>query len=156
MNVYTNLYNAAVSLFDEIKTVSRLCFTWFFEPGVSETTRIKIFPKPVYSTVFYIEAHSFLPHVMATIGYGSSTGMPWKVKSYDETNFPTAAINDSELLQGWSISALFFQLDYSFAHHNNPDAPAISLSYVLPLAGRFFPKVYTLAGACAMSFTASF
>ena len=123
---------------------------------LTETTRIKIFPKPVYSTVFYIEAHSFLPHVMATIGYGSSTGMPWKVKSYDETNFPTAAINDSELLQGWSISALFFQLDYSFAHHNNPDAPAISLSYVLPLAGRFFPKVYTLAGACAMSFTASF
>lgn len=41
MNVYTNLYNAAVSLFDEIKTVSRLCFTWFFEPGVYETTRIK-------------------------------------------------------------------------------------------------------------------
>lgn len=115
-----------------------------------DATRIQINPRPVFSTAFYIEAHNFLSNFMATIGYGYSHGMKWEISSFDEFNFPTKVINNNELLNAWTISSLFFQCDYSFTSESNPNAPRISLYYVMPLAGALYPKIQIVGGSYNM------
>jgi hypothetical protein len=114
---------------------------------LDHVTALTVYPKPVLSSVFYIEAHSFITNFMATVGYGSSWGIPWKISALDQKNYPDNLINNNELLNGWNIGSLFFQLDYSFRSEKHPLGPALSLSYVLPLAGRYFPKISIISGA---------
>ncbi len=114
---------------------------------LDHATYLTVYPHAVLSSVFYIEAHSFIDNMMTTFGYGSSWGIPWKISAFDKKNYPDALINHNELLNGWNIASLFFQLDYSFRSEKHPQAPALSLSYVFPLAGRYFPKINIIGGA---------
>ncbi|MBP6870340.1 hypothetical protein KBC04_05630 [Candidatus Babeliales bacterium] len=116
-----------------------------------DVTRIQVNPKPVFSTAFYIEAHSFLPNFMATAGYGYSHGMKWSISSFNESDFPTEIINNNEILNAWTISSLFIQCDYSFASGKRPHAPTVSFYYTMPLAGIFYPKIQIIGGAYNMA-----
>ncbi len=110
-------------------------------------TALTVYPKPVLSSVFYIEAHSFITNFMATFGYGSSWGIPWKVTARNQQKYPDPIINNNQLLNGWNLGSMFFQIDYSFRSEKHPYGPALSLSYVFPLAGRYFPKINILGAA---------
>jgi hypothetical protein len=109
-------------------------------------TALTVYPKPVLSSVFYIEAHSFIKNFMATFGYGSSWGMPWKIKARDEKKYPEDVINDNELLNGWNICSMFAQVDYNLQSEKHPYAPTLSLFYVFPISGRYFPKINIIGG----------
>lgn len=108
---------------------------------------VTVYPKPVISSVFYIETHHFITNFMATAGYGASWGIPWKISAFDKEKYPDDLINDNELLNGWNIGSMFLQVDYSFRSEKHPYGPALSLAYVFPLAGRYFPKINIIGGA---------
>ena len=114
---------------------------------LDHVTALTVYPKPVLSSVFYIEAHSFITNFMTTFGYGSSWGIPWKITAVDKQNYPDHLINNNELLNGWNLGSLFLQVDYSFRSEKHPYGPALSLSYVFPLAGRYFPKINIIGAA---------
>lgn len=123
---------------------------------LTEATRIQVKPQPVFSTVFYVEAHSFVPNFMTTIGYGYTYGMKWNIQSFNEIEFPTEIINSNQLLNAFSVSSLFFQLNYNFASEKNPHAPTISMFYTFPLAGSFYPKIQIIGGSYNMAITYEF
>lgn len=123
---------------------------------LTERTRIKIKPQPVFSSVLYIETHSFIPNFMATIGYGYTYGMKWNIQSFKEKDFSTEIINKNKLLNAFSVSSLFFQLNYSFANDKSHHAPTVSIFYTFPLAGSFYPKIQIIGGSYNMAITYEF
>lgn len=123
---------------------------------LTETTLLKVSPKPVSSAVFYLEAHSFLPNFMATMGYGSTYGAKWKIASYDQYNYPDEKINENGLLNSWNISSMFFQINYNFTSEKHPQAPHVSLFYVLPLSGKYYPKISAVGGSGGLTCTYQF
>ena len=122
----------------------------------AEICALTVYPKPVLSSVFYVEAHSFITNFMTTVGYGSSWGMPWRISAIDQKTYPDDVINDNELLNGWNITSMFFQVDYSFRSEKHPFAPSLFLAYVFPLAGRYFPKINIISGAFNLGLSCDF
>ena len=118
---------------------------------LSEATRVQVNPKPLFSTVVYMELHDFLPKCQGTIGYGYAHGMQWSLTSLNEREFPSEKINQTKILSAWTISTMFFQVDYSFRSEKNPNAPSVSLFYTVPIAGILYPKMNTVGGACHFS-----
>jgi hypothetical protein len=118
---------------------------------LSEATRVQVNPKPLFSTVLYMELHDFLPKCQGTIGYGYAHGMQWSLTSLHEREFPSEKINQTKILAPWSISTMFFQVDYSFQSEKNPHAPSVSLFYTVPIAGILYPKMNTIGGAYHLS-----
>jgi len=123
---------------------------------LSEATRVQVNPKPLFSTVLYMELHDFVPKCQGTIGYGYAHGMQWSLTSLNEREFPSEKINQTKILGPWSISTMFFQLDYSFKSEKNPNAPNILLFYTVPIAGVLYPKMNTIGGAYYLNFTYDF
>lgn len=123
---------------------------------VTELAQIIVSPKPVFSSTMYIELYNFVDNLMLTMGYGSATGLPWKIHAIDQGNFPDPLINSNELLNGFAISSLFLQADYSFKSEKHPYGPAISISYVAPISGRYFPKLATVNGAFGLAIHTQF
>ncbi len=123
---------------------------------LTEATRVQVNPKPLFSTVLYMELHNVLPKCMGTIGYSYAHGMPWSITSLNEREFPTEKINRTKILAPWSIWSMFFQLDYCFASETNPHAPSLSLYYVIPMAGSLYPKMNVVGGACNLSLNCTF
>ncbi|MDP3788060.1 MAG: hypothetical protein Q8Q60_01920 [Candidatus Chromulinivorax sp.] len=122
-----------------------------------EVTRVRINPKPLFSTVGYVEFYNFLPSkCMATIGYGYAYGMEWSLFSYNEREFPSEKINNSEILSSWSISSMFFQFDYDFETEERPQAPCASFMFIMPIAGNLYPKMNIIAGVCNFNITYNF
>jgi hypothetical protein len=113
---------------------------------LTETAQVIVYPKPVLSSAFYIEIHNFVKNMMLTAGYGSSTGMPWKIHAMDQNKYPDERINSNELLNGWNIASIFAELDYSFRSEKHPLGPTLSLAYVFPISGRYFPKISIVSG----------
>ncbi len=118
---------------------------------LTEATRVQVNPKPLFSTVIYMELHDFLPKCQGTIGYGYAHGLQWSLTSLNEREFPSEKINQTKILAPWTISTMFFQIDYSFKSENNPNAPDISLFYTVPIAGSLYPKMNTIGGAYNLS-----
>lgn len=123
---------------------------------LTEATRVFVYPRPLFSTVVYMELHNVLHKCQGTIGYGYAHGMPWTITSANEREYPTEKISRTKILAPWSIWSMFFQLDYNFASENNPHAPIISLYYTIPIAGNLYPKMNVVGGACNLSLNCKF
>jgi hypothetical protein len=123
---------------------------------LTESTRVQINPKPLFSTVLYMELHDLLPKCMGTIGYGYAYGMAWSITSLNEREFPSEKINRTKILAPWNISSMFFQLDYCFASETNHHAPNLSFFYVIPIAGILYPKMNVVGGAYNFNFCCEF
>ena len=123
---------------------------------LTESTRVQVNPKPIFSLVGYMEFHNFVPHCMGTIGYGHAHGLQWSLSSFNEKDFPSSQINRTEILSPWSITSMFFTLDYSFASDTQPHAPNLSFSYTMPIAGSYYPKMSVGAGLYNLLFTYEF
>ncbi len=123
---------------------------------LTESTRVQINPRPLFSTVLYMELHNIIPKSMGTIGYGYAHGMTWSITSLNEREFPSEKINRTKILAPWSIWSMFFQFDYSFKSETNPHAPCISLYYIIPIAGSLYPKMNVVGGACHLNLNCEF
>lgn len=93
---------------------------------------------------------------MATVGYASSCGTQWILSSMNQIEFPDDKINNNEILNGWSISSLFFEIAYDLASEKYVRGPHISLFYTLPIAGKYYPKISSIGGSFHFSFIYDF
>lgn len=123
---------------------------------LTESILLKINPKPVFSVASFVEFYNFVPQCILTIGGGYSYGMPWSLSTFNQREYPNDIVNINETLNAWSITSAFFALDYDFASPEHPHAPNVSISYVIPISGRYYPKMNAVGGLYNLSFTYEF
>ncbi|MBV8661316.1 MAG: hypothetical protein JO129_04180, partial [Candidatus Dependentiae bacterium] len=122
---------------------------------LTEAVVAKIHSKPIFSTVFYMEAHDKESRIVGTVGAGYAYGMNWTISTTNPTEFPTANINNTSLLNPWHITSIFFQLDYHVPMEGRrPHSPFyLTFFFVAPLTGSLYPKVNILGGVCSFLFS---
>lgn len=120
---------------------------------LGQLTQIEVQPKPIFTGTWYLETHNLKKNLTLTLGYGATYGMQWHIKPIDTAHFSESMINKTETLDAFYIASMFFKIDYSFASSEKPHCPLVSLYYVLPIAGSYFPKINTIGGSYALGFS---
>jgi hypothetical protein len=68
----------------------------------------------------------------------------------DQTQFPKALVNQSALLDTWSVGSFYMQFDIDFACESAPSAPIFTVFCNIPVAGQLCPKTTIFGSSCSL------
>lgn len=123
---------------------------------ISQIGTARIHQGPLISTGLFLEADHIAELVSLSLGYtylyhGENSISPLALEK-----FPTAYANKPTTLKAWSMSVITLQFEIDFATQDNPNAPIFTLSYSLPIQGKYSAKTSLWTGSCGLQFCYNF
>lgn len=115
------------------------------ESGIARVQRA-----PLFTTGLYFEADHFHQGFSATVAYSYTQSLAYRFTPIDMQRFNTTFVNQSELLQSWSIGSIYLQFDIDFATEIHPNASVISLLCNIPVGGTFCSATNMFGGSCSL------
>lgn len=104
----------------------------------------------------YVKADHIAGGLSVLVGYNFVSQKSSSLKAENTTDFPTATINDDEMLKAWNAHTLNGTVEYDFSKDGKKCHPVVGLSYSRPVAGKRVFTTNTVAGSVGAHFTWNF
>lgn len=103
---------------------------------------------PLWAASIYLEMDHLYKGFSGTIAYNYTKNCAYTITPFDQVQFPKALVNQSHLLDSWSLGSFYLQFDMDFATEAQPNSPTITIFCNIPVAGQLCPKTNIFGGSC--------
>lgn len=111
---------------------------------------------PLFTTALYFEADHFHQNLSTLVAYCYTRNSAYKITPIDQINLEENLINQSALLQAWSLGSFYIEFSVDFACEAKPNAPIISVFCNIPISGTLCPQTNIFGGACSLQVSYNF
>jgi|GEM_PF-1219660 len=111
---------------------------------------------PLITTAIYFEADHFHQGLSSTFAYCYTKNCAQTITPIDQLEFPIEIVNESNLLDTWSLGSFYIQFDVDFACESRASAPVITVFCNVPIAGQLCPKTNISGGSCSLQLSYMF
>lgn len=111
---------------------------------------------PLFTTSIYIEADHFHQNLSTLVGYCYTRNSAYQITPIDQINLETNLINQSSLLQPWSLGSFYIEFSIDFACQAKPNAPIVSVFCNIPVSGKLCPETNLFGGTCSLQLSYNF
>lgn len=122
----------------------------------SQSTQAKIKQSPFISGILYIELEHCSSKTSGMIAYSYSQYLKSKIIPNNPILFPESHANKSILLDGYTLGAFLFQINFNPITDKKNVSPLYSLYFSIPVVGKLYPKTYLFGGQCAFEINYNF
>ncbi|MBP6870341.1 hypothetical protein KBC04_05635 [Candidatus Babeliales bacterium] len=111
---------------------------------------------PLFSTSIYFEADHIHQGYSTIIAYCYTRNCSYTITPIDTINIQKALVNESQLLNAWSLGSVYVQFDIDFACETTPSAPVLSVFCHIPVAGQLCTETNIFGGSCSLQVSYAF
>jgi hypothetical protein len=110
----------------------------------------------IFAADFYLECPDIGNNISATIGYGAIIGSKTKIVPLSSAQKDDPFVNLNPVFSSWYTSSMFIELGCPFMKHDKEEAFGVSLYFVAPIAGKYYPKINIIGGSLGLLFNYRF
>ncbi|MGZ6254854.1 MAG: hypothetical protein ACXWL5_02630 [Candidatus Chromulinivorax sp.] len=110
----------------------------------------------IFATDIYVEWNHIFKNISALLGYGAIIGNHTKVVPISQLSKNEIFMNVNPIFSGWYTSSVFLQFSCPFVKEGQAEALSTHLFLVLPLAGKYYPKMNVIGGSVGFLFNYKF
>lgn len=111
---------------------------------------------PLFTGSIYFEADHFHQNLSTLVAYCYTRNSAYTIIPIDKINTQITQVNQSPLVNPWSLSSIYIECSIDFACESQPNAPIVALFCNIPIAGHLCPETNIFGGAYSLQLSYAF